>query len=199
MGWLGGVLCPSHLHSHVVSLLLLLLFIVCSRIPDVLFHLNFLTPRVPLYPLRNLCSLVTLVVSTLRCNKHSHPLNFYLSRMGSIENLSYSACGHLTQVAFYSVLSSYILIAPLALCRFFFRMLPLGQALQNWLAFGATWSPAVLSSVGRCCLAATTRILTSEKLNAHNSKARLRALFLKHLKLLYFSVFHTRRFRVLKV
>ena len=37
------------------------------------------------------------VFSRLRCNGHSLPLSFYLSRIGRIENPSFSVCGHLSQ------------------------------------------------------------------------------------------------------
>ena len=36
-------------------------------------------------------------ISGLRCNGHSLLLSSYLSRIGRIENPSYSACGHLSQ------------------------------------------------------------------------------------------------------
>ena len=37
------------------------------------------------------------VLSCLRCNRHSLLLSSYLSRIGRIENPSYSACGHSSQ------------------------------------------------------------------------------------------------------
>ena len=52
--------------SLVVSLLLSLVStLVFSRIGGVLSHQNFLTHRLPQFPLRNLCSLVMLAVSSL--------------------------------------------------------------------------------------------------------------------------------------
>ena len=81
--------------SLVVSLLLSL---VLSRTGDVLSHRSSLTHRFPQFPLRNLCSLVMLAVSSrLRCNGHSLLLGSYLSRIGRIENPSCSACGHPSQ------------------------------------------------------------------------------------------------------
>ena len=54
------------------------------------------------------------VLSCLRCNGRSLPLNSYLSRIGRIENRFCSARGHLSS---HSALSSYVLFAPLTLWR----------------------------------------------------------------------------------
>ena len=58
------------------------------------------------------------VLSRLRCNGHSLLLGSYLSRIGKIENPSYSACGHSSQDTSlsHSALSSYGLSTPLTLC-----------------------------------------------------------------------------------
>ena len=55
------------------------------------------------------------VLSRLHCNEHSLLLSFYFTRIGRIENLSCSACGHLS---FHSALSSYGLLAPFTLWQF---------------------------------------------------------------------------------
>ena len=86
--------------SLVVSLLLSLVStLVLSRTEGVLSHRNSLTHRFPRFPPRNLCSLVMLAVSSLvfAATDTAFPLGFYLSRIGRIENPSYSACGHLSQ------------------------------------------------------------------------------------------------------
>ena len=66
MSWPDGecYLCP--LQSLVVSLLLSLISILLfSRTGGILSHQNSLTHRFPRFPLRNLCSLVMLAVSSL--------------------------------------------------------------------------------------------------------------------------------------
>ena len=94
-----GECCLRPPQSHVVSLLLpLVSTLVFSRTGGVLSLQSILTHRFPQFPLRNLCSLVMLAVSSrLRCNGHSLLLGSYLSRIGRIENSSCSACGHPSQ------------------------------------------------------------------------------------------------------
>ena len=92
-----GKRCLRLPQSLVVSLLLSL---VLSRTGSVLSLQSILTHRFPRFPLRNLCSLVMLAVSSLvfrSCNGHSLLLGSYLSRIGRIENPSCSACGHSSQ------------------------------------------------------------------------------------------------------
>ena len=99
MSWPDGERYLRPPQSLVVSLLLSLVStLVLSRIGGVLSHRNILKHRFSRFPLRNLCSLVTLAVSSrLRCNGHSLLLGFYLSRIGRIENPSCSASGHSSQ------------------------------------------------------------------------------------------------------
>ena len=56
------------------------------------------------------------VLSRLRCNGHSLLSSSYLSRIGRMENLSRSTCGH-SSLSNHSALSSYGLFAPDALWR----------------------------------------------------------------------------------
>ena len=64
--WLDRVRYLRPLQSLVVSLLLpLVSTLVLSRTGGVLFHQNSLTHRLLRFPLRNLCSLVMLAVSSL--------------------------------------------------------------------------------------------------------------------------------------
>ena len=66
MSWLDGVRYLRPPLSLVVSLLLSLVSsLVLSRTGGVLSHRNCLTHRFPRFPLRNLCSLVKLAVSSL--------------------------------------------------------------------------------------------------------------------------------------
>ena len=66
MSWSDGKRCLCLPQSLVVSLLLSLVStLVFSRTGGVLSHQNFLTRRFPQFPLRNLCSLVMLAVSSL--------------------------------------------------------------------------------------------------------------------------------------
>ena len=82
----------------VVSLSSFISTFVFSQTGGILSHLNSLTHRFLQFPLRNLCSLVMLTVSShLHCNRHSLLLGSYLSRIGRIENPSCSACGHQSQ------------------------------------------------------------------------------------------------------
>ena len=66
MSWPDGERYLSFLQFHVVSLLLSFVFtLLFSRTGAVLHHLNSLTNRFPRFPMRNLCSLVTLAVPSL--------------------------------------------------------------------------------------------------------------------------------------
>ena len=93
MSWPDGERYLRPPQSLVVSLLLSLVFtLVFSRTGGVLSHLNSSTHRFPRFPSRNL-----YVLSRLRCNGHSLLLSSYLSRIGRIENPSFSVCGHSSQ------------------------------------------------------------------------------------------------------
>ena len=66
MSWPDGERCLPPLQSLVVSLLLSLVStLVLSRTGGVLFYRSILTHRFPRFPLRNLCYLVMLAVSSL--------------------------------------------------------------------------------------------------------------------------------------
>ena len=90
------------------------------------------------------------VLSRLRCNGHSLLLGSYLSRIGRIENLSYSACGHLSQDISHLILHCPATdSAPLAFWRLSISLRPLVQTLGSCLASGDLWSPAMPPSLGR--------------------------------------------------
>ena len=98
-----------------------------------------------LLPRPALCAL-----SRLRCKGDSLLSNFYLSRIGRIENPSYSACGHPTQDTSQLVLQCPAADpAPLAIWRLFVFLRPLIQALGCCLASGAPWSSVMLLFLGR--------------------------------------------------
>ena len=86
-------------------------------------------------------------LSRLRCNGHSLLLSSYLSRIGRIENLSCSACGHSSQDTSHLILHCpatdslrHSLFVPLR---------PLVQTLGSFPASGAPWSSAMPPSLGR--------------------------------------------------
>ena len=60
---------------------------------------KFFDTQVPLVPSKNSCSLVTLTVPSLvfAATRTRRLLSSYFSRIGRIENYSYSACSHPTQ------------------------------------------------------------------------------------------------------
>ena len=94
-----GERCLRPPQSLVVSLLSLVSTLVLSRTGGVLSLQSILTHRLPQFPLRNLCSLVMLAVSSLvfAAMDTAFFLGFYLSRIGRIGNSSCSACGHPSQ------------------------------------------------------------------------------------------------------
>ena len=152
MSWPDGERYLRPPQSLVVSLLLSLVStLVLSQIGGVLSHRNILKHRFSRFPPRNLCSLVTLAVSSrLRCNGHSLLLGFYLSRIGRIENPSCSASGHSSQD------TSHLIVhcpaadsAPFTHWRLSVSLRPLVQTLESCPASGAPWSFAMPPALGR--------------------------------------------------
>ena len=96
ISWPDGERCLRPAPSPVVSLLLFLIStLLFSRTGGILSHRNFLTPRFPRLPSRNLCSRhARCVISRLRCNGHNLLLSSYLFRIFRIESPSCSACGY---------------------------------------------------------------------------------------------------------
>ena len=89
-------LCP--LQFLVVSLLLSLIStLVFSWTGGVPFHRNSSTHRLPRFPLRNLCSLITPLCSHSSTLQWTQPSVELLSRIDRIENPSCSTCRHLSQ------------------------------------------------------------------------------------------------------
>ena len=93
------------------------------------------------------------VLSRLHCNGHSLLLGSYLSRIGRIENPSFSACGHSSQdtshLILHCLVSRYGLFAPLTLWRLSISLRPVVQTLGSCLASGAPWCSAMPPSLGR--------------------------------------------------
>ena len=94
----GALLAPSETPCSLSSLL--------SRIHSCLFSYwrrnaasKFFDTQVPSISTEELVlpRHARCVLSRLRCNGHSLLLSFYLSRIGRIDNLSCSACGHSSQ------------------------------------------------------------------------------------------------------
>ena len=93
MSWPDGERYLCFVQSLVVTFVSSLISIlVFSRTGGVLSRLNFLTHRLPRFPLKNLCSLVTLAVPSLVFAATGTA--FYLTRIGRIENPSYNASKH---------------------------------------------------------------------------------------------------------
>ena len=91
-----------------------------------------------------LSRLVRRLLPRFRCNGHSFILNFHLSRIGRIENLLHSACGHPTQDT-----SDLILSCPATsfsrclLFGGFFYLRSLVQTLESFPVFGPLCSSAM--------------------------------------------------------
>ena len=97
------------------------------------------------------------VLSRLHCNGHSLLLSPYLSRIGRIESLSCSACGHLSS---HSALSSYGLFVPLALWQLSLSLSrACGLGPGKLPSFWSPWSSAITPFLGRDRLATTTLCL----------------------------------------
>ena len=100
MSWPDEVLCFSHIQSYVVYLLLpLVSTLFFSQPRGILSHLSSFDTQVSSVCNEKLelpCH-TSCVLYHLCCDKQSPLLNFYLSRIGRIENPLCSACGHLTQ------------------------------------------------------------------------------------------------------
>ena len=89
-------LCP--LQFLVVSLLLSLIStLVFSWTGGIPFHQNSSTHRLPRFPLRNLCSLITPLCSHSSTLQWTQPSVELLSRIDRIENPSCSTCRHSSQ------------------------------------------------------------------------------------------------------
>ena len=91
------------------------------------------------------------VLSRLRCNGHSLLLRSYLSRIGRIENLSCSACGHSSQNTSHLILhcSATDYLRRSLLGDSLVSLRSLVQAMGSCPASGAPWSSAMPLSLGR--------------------------------------------------
>ena len=100
MSWPDGERYLRPPQSLVVSFLLSLVStLVLSRTGGVLSHPKFFDTQVPSISTEELVlpRHARCVLFRLRCNGHSLLLGSYLSRIGRIENPSYSACGNSSQ------------------------------------------------------------------------------------------------------
>ena len=133
--------------------------VVPSAIPCSLFHLISrihlsLFSQTGVLPRHARC-----VFSRLRCNEHSLLLSFYLFRIGRIENLSCSACGHSSQDASHFILhcpaTDYLRCSLFGDSLSLFLQSPV-QALRSCPAPGAPWSSAMPPSLGMGRITTTT-------------------------------------------
>ena len=169
MSWPVGEHYLRPLQSLAVSLLLSLVYtLVFSRTGGVLSHLNSSTHRFPRIPPRNLCSHVTLPVFSLVFAAMDTAYCQVVISLGLAESRPFLRLwtlvpGHLSS---HSALSSYGLLAPLAIWRLSVSLRPLVQTLESCQASGAPWSSTMPSSVGRVRVTTTTSgfYLTDPKL-----------------------------------
>ena len=142
MSWPNGECYLFSQQSLVVTLLLSLVSaLLFSRTRGVLSHLNSSTHRFPRFPLRDLCFYVMLVVFSLAFAATTQPsykllfLQDWQNQKSFLQRLQTPVPGHLS---FHSALSSYVLLASLALWQFLVSLRPLSQALGRFLT--GPWS-----------------------------------------------------------
>ena len=98
-------------------------------------------------------------LSRLRCNGQSLLLSSYLFKIGRIEKPSCSVCGHSSQGTSYFIQHCPATNpAPLDLWHISVFLRPLVQAQGSCPAFGARWSSAMPSSLGRGRVTTTTTL-----------------------------------------
>ena len=153
MSWPVGEGYLHLLQSLVVSLLLSLVSTLFFLDWRRTVSLKFFDTQVPSISTEELVlpHHACCVLSHLRCNGHSLLLNFYLSRIGRIENPSCSACGHSSQNISHLILhcpatnSLHCSLFGDSLSLYDLWSRPWGVA---WL-LGAPWSSAMPPSLGR--------------------------------------------------
>ena len=161
MSWPDGERYSCPLQSLVVSLLLSLVSTsVFSRTGGVLSHRNSSTHRFPRFPPRNLCSLDTLAMLSLKSSLQRTQPSFKLlslqdwqNRESFLQRLRTLVPVHLSS---HSALPSYELFTPLDLWRLFDSLRPLVQALESCPASGAPRSSAMPPSLGKGTVTTTT-------------------------------------------
>ena len=113
-----------------------------SRTGGVLYPRSSLTHRVPQFPSKNLCSLVTVAVSSLvyaatEATHCSVLISLGLAKSKSFVHLLRTlVLGH---ISLHSELFSYGRFAPLAVWQFPVSLRPMVQALGSWPDSGAPW------------------------------------------------------------
>ena len=143
---MGSATCA--LRNSLWSLLLSLVStLVFSRTGGVLSHRSSLTHRFHRFPLRNLCSLVMLAVSSLVFAATDTAFFYFLISLGLAELRILSAAPVDTRLR--TPLISFCIVAPLTLWRLSISLRPLVQALESCPDSGAPWSSAMPPSLGR--------------------------------------------------
>ena len=153
MSWPDGERYLRPPQSLVVSLLLSLKStLVFSRTGGVLSHQSIMTHRFPQFPLRNLCSLVMLAVSSLvYAATNTAFFHIFISLELAESRILPEApvdTHHRTPIISFCTVQLWTLCATHSLATLcLFR--PLIQTLESCLASGAPWSSAVPPSLGR--------------------------------------------------
>ena len=108
MSWPDGERYSRPLQSFVVSFLLSLVITFIFLGLKAYCVIEFFDPQVSSISTEELVlpRHARCAPSRLRCNRHSLLLSSYLSRIGRIENLSCSACGHPSQGTYHLILHS---------------------------------------------------------------------------------------------
>ena len=141
--------------SPLVSLIRSYLFSDWS----VLSHRNSSTHEFPRFPLRNLCSFVTLAVLSLVFEATDTAYCQAVISLELAESRIFPAAPADTvpqHLSSHSALSSYGIFAALALWRLSVPIRPLFQALGSFPASGAPWFSAMPPSLGRGQVKTTT-------------------------------------------
>ena len=170
MSWPDGERYLRPPQSLVVSLLLSLVStLVFSRIGGVLPHRNSPSRRLPRFPPRNLCSLVTLAVSSLVYAATDTPFCYVLiflelAELGILPPAPADIRPRTPLISFCTVqLRTLCAACSLATLCLSLRLV---QALGSCPASGAPWSSAMLPSLGRGRVTTTATIgSTSSQVN----------------------------------
>ena len=195
MSWPDEDRCLRPPQSLVVSLLLSLVStFVISRTGGVLSHRSILTHRFPRFPLRNLCCLVMLAVSSLVFAATDTAFFYVLIFLGLAESrILLAAPGDTRPRTSHSALSSYGLFAPLTLWRLSVSPRPLVQTVGICPASGAPWFSAMPPSLGRGRVTSNNNSRTPLWKSLVQSQCKKH--FLKHLLVLFMTTQTKRSFQ----
>ena len=158
----SAIPCSLSLYSPLISTLLF------SRTGGVVSHLNSLTHRLLRFPLKNLCSVFTLIVSSL---VFAATDTAYCQALFSLE-LAESRILHAAPAAihprtpsFHSALSSYAILGPLALWQLSVSGLGPGELPIFWGSMVFRHAPIPLEGVRQQQQRATTKEIQNRKLS----------------------------------